>query len=915
MNRFKMARKKYITSHSNYVLKKQHSITNDGTIYERDYMTLTPLNTVAPNQIQIYGEGNFKLSVGDGVNRRIKHNYGEWEVFSPSSNSNEISRESKIVLNPNYSSLLDFAYYGSCVSLIETTIINIIKNYPGELYFSDRQLLFIDGNGNNIKLGGDNMYIIENPFLIDILDDSIENADNIKSFLSCIDKYNVITNANDFLTIIDYEKAINEINTCLQNNDKVGEVKLTLSDDSEIVLYVYFYEGEYYTMYDDINYKKNHIRLKEVEIDKIFKNFSDFEKILLNRESKPLYKAILDTPRETPNGIVISKKSYILPTNGGWNIDVTSTKYSTYLNDLLSIATFYDEYYTDNIWRMLTHTSIKNMDNSFVSLKNDENIDDFILGGGRVEKILKVYGRQYDDIKRYIQNIKVSNNITYDRKNNIPDYFLTDKLNMSGWEVTNVAPIEDTTIRTDVLFPNSENKEYNCIDANINFLRHLNLNSKYISSLKGTKLGIETILKLFGLTINDFEINEYVAIADNKSTIIEPDVVKLYNKYKKMYNDENTNLSVEDELQGLPVKEVIYEKNGDINRYLIPWFDKNLYYDGEMYFQMNGGWGKTTEKKIKNKKLTNVEILKDTIIYDETVKYLHFVDNVEDLTKLNIRNISTGDVYYVYNLSNIETLYKDSNNTIPNDGYSNYFILKNIDYSYILGKVDEKEGWINISTQSLEEGNSADAKKIIYLESIIEDNKGNAPHIGYGNYDDGKEYLDYFRQLFKYSIENDEFIEDSEAYSCDTGDLVSDIIDAGFIIGDNCIDNIKCWYFSNTNNSNVIQKLIYNINNDTYVAINDDIIDIEPNENGKWDKNIYTTFIEPVNFENIFNSDDEDSLEKYDEAAANSIINIKNMSIIIKNKDENFIDYFNDKIMPYLKQMIPSSTIWEVKFE
>lgn len=912
-----MARKKYITSHSNYVVKKQHALINDGIIYERDYMTLSPLNTITSNEIQVYGEGNFKLTIGTGGSQQIKHNYGEWEIWDNSNNTGEISRDGKIVLNPNYSSLLDFAYYGSCVSLVETAISNIIKKYPGELYFSEKQIMFINEEGKNTFLGDNNMYVVENPFLINIIDDNIENTNDSKFLLNNIYDY-ILLNKNDVKYIENYNKIVFNVGSCPDNGTKVSQVTLDLSDNSSVTLYTYFYEGNNYILYNDENLKNCHIRLNEEKIENIFKTYDDFENILLNRDSNPLYKCILDTPSETVNGVVSTKKPYIWPTNGGWNLDVSSSRYVTYVNSLLDIASFYDEYYTNNIWRMLTHTSIKNMDNSFVSLKNDENYDDFVIGGGRIEKILKVYGRQYDDIKRYIENIKVTNNITYDRKNNIPDYFLTDSLELSGWDINNIMPTQKIEKLSDILYPNTENKKYNSLDANIEFLRRLKMSSKYLLSLKGTKLGIETILKLFGLTSDEFEINEYVAVANN---IYKPsaDTVKKYNRYKKTYYDENTiNNIPEDELQGLPVKEVVYERNGEIFNYLIPWFDKKLSYDGNIYFQMNGGWGKTNEKKITNHILTNINKLDGITIYDESAKYLHFVNKLSELTKLNINNLSNDDIYYVYDISEMDTLYyKKTDSASSNNNYSNYFILKNTDYSNILGSIDTKEGWINISKESIFNANTDDAKKVIYLESIIENNKGNAPHIGYGKYDNGEEYLDYFRHLFKYSIENNNFIDDSDAYSCDTGSLEYDIKNAGFEV-DSQIDNIKCWYFTNTNNmvnedKTIIQKINYNITNDRYTI--DNSINKHIPIGSDFPNKLYSSNISPINLENIFQSDGEGILPSYDEAAANSIINIKNMDIIVKNNSEEFIDYFNEKILPYVKQMIPSTTIWNIKFE
>jgi p-aminobenzoyl-glutamate transporter AbgT len=55
-----------------------------------------------------------------------------------------------------------------------------------------------------------------------------------------------------------------------------------------------------------------------------------------------------------------------------------------------------------------------------------------------------------------------------------------------------------------------------------------------------------------------------------------------------------------------------------------------------------------------------------------------------------------------------------------------------------------------------------------------------------------------------------------------------------------------------------------------------------------------------------------------DEAAANSIINVKNLKILFANKYNNFEDfkkYLYGVILPYITQLIPSTTILNVEFE
>jgi hypothetical protein len=55
-----------------------------------------------------------------------------------------------------------------------------------------------------------------------------------------------------------------------------------------------------------------------------------------------------------------------------------------------------------------------------------------------------------------------------------------------------------------------------------------------------------------------------------------------------------------------------------------------------------------------------------------------------------------------------------------------------------------------------------------------------------------------------------------------------------------------------------------------------------------------------------------------DESAANSIINVKNLKITFANKYtdfEGFRKYLYGVILPYITQLIPSTTILNVEFE
>ena len=254
-------------------------------------------------------------------------------------------------------------------------------------------------------------------------------------------------------------------------------------------------------------------------------------------------------------------KKFVFPTSeGDYNLDVTSEDYYNYVDSLSKYALFYDETYCDNLYRHMTHESIKNFDWTDVLNRGEETKDDYIENGEKVAKLLQICGREFDEIKYYIDGIKNVNTITYNDANNIPDYFLTDTLDIEGWDVINIFPhkivrnkiIEDLSLTispygnriygtcgatithpdgyfsgyweedncvqskntegTNEYYKNDKkgflrekiqqyisNKKYTMQDVNNKFMKYLKLNSRQIFQKKGTSDGIESILSLFGL--------------------------------------------------------------------------------------------------------------------------------------------------------------------------------------------------------------------------------------------------------------------------------------------------------------------------------------------------------------------------------------------------------------------------------
>lgn len=186
---------------------------------------------------------------------------------------------------------------------------------------------------------------------------------------------------------------------------------------------------------------KYRLRPKAEFMDEFINNLDSFEKILMNRETTPKYTATFNVIRENEFGYFTDLERFTFPTTyGGYNIGSTGPAYDDYVGNLADIAEFYDERFCDNIYRSMTHESIKNFDWTYLRHRTDEDEEDVKQSGDKVAKIIRLFGRQFDEILAYVDNIKNYNAITYDNINNLPDYFFTDALDGDGWDVKQIIP-------------------------------------------------------------------------------------------------------------------------------------------------------------------------------------------------------------------------------------------------------------------------------------------------------------------------------------------------------------------------------------------------------------------------------------------------------------------------------------------
>ena len=887
----------YKTKADYTILRKRHQNASNGDIFENDYMTISPMDTIfSEDQDIISSDSNFKFSYRINNNLQKKHAKSGW-IKTPEGSEEwtiddaisggTISDESKVRIKPNYNSLKDFAYYGSAVELVRGSLNDIIQNFPAELYFSEKTLKSELEKVNDNVTVPDTWKLISNDFGINAHVDNI-NASNVYNplrYLSLsIDRYNLIK--GDIITPLTGITITTSNATC---DDDLNGKTIATAVTSGVTIYTYLMGGKTYLYYTDSFNEGLRIRPNDDVVDEYFATIDEFEYALLNRDSKPLYMSNFDTPYETDKGNFYKKETYIWPSKYNWNPDIESIGYENYVERLISLAEFHDEHDSNNIWRSMTHEAIKNLDWTFVRENGDDIEDLSKIDSSKIEIFLQLYGRQFDGLKRYIDTIKYSNQVSYNEKNNLPDYCLTDSVGNSGWDVKPLIATGKSEFCSDILY-NNMSKGYSEVEANNNFMRNLKLNSRYILSNKGTREGIAALLGLLGIYKDEYEINEHVAIAKGRSDaqekychfvsgltdMIYPNAEDI--EFVNMKKDSLLDDYAGNVYEGIGVKEVTANTEGQYygKTYVVPWYVNGKKYDNGMYFQCDGGWGKIKSNFYPlsiNVDCTPITAFTPTQIdiYEETQNYLKFASDLNEMLDFTNSVVKEGMIVYVTDIENA------ANYGFTGNDLSHYFVLENKD------KSTTANGWHAVMQTELDNASTEYAERIIYLESIRESTEGNNSHTGEGHYDDGKSYVNRLNSIFGGAIENNGLTRFTQA------DIEKAISKYTFNIETGYKDNKKCWYFGKGNGEWLGPEDESEGPDRDGMKYRDDVVNPEEGP-------------------------------KSDEPAANSIVNLKNIDIIfyypfdeegktILPLKTDFEKYLLNVVMPYLEQVIPSTTI------
>lgn len=408
---------------------------------------------------------------------------------------NSIAKELNVVPNYDISQVFNFSLYGSLSKRFLISVTKIINYFPASIdvsiYNSDLSTGFtvtnIVDDFTDVTFDID-VRKIKNPFGIDF---SKNSAINLSSREVGVSEYRDLTTYyKDYVLDID---GVQYPILILNPTDSLvsGVLNITVSGNPF---------GE------EVNVAKSFvIRPSDFLYNLIIKSkLDEIEQFILNTLSNPKYTITLQVPREKENGdFIIVDTNLTWPLDGSWNIDIETESFDNYLNSLQEIAEYFDGVKTNLISRFFVADSLKEFDT------NDR----------RVESLLQIYGRSFDEVKKFIDSLGYMNSVNYIPKNDIPSQLVFNLSKTLGWD-DNFDFLYDKSLLDSVFGDNSESnysaysRSQTPLELNYVFYRNLVINSFYLFKSKGTRRPIDFLIRLFGIPDAMIQFNEHIYLVD-----------------------------------------------------------------------------------------------------------------------------------------------------------------------------------------------------------------------------------------------------------------------------------------------------------------------------------------------------------------------------------------------------------------
>ena len=405
------------------------------------------------------------------------------------------------VLNLNKSNLNTYVKFGSTYEFLRIAVQEIILGYPGSL-FANSNL----SRGGNITISNFTYNPLDNTAIFEIPSQYIENPFSLVFNMgnTSVPDNMAIKNLN-----LSYDKYVVWSKYAPSNSYPV----IGFTGDTDGIPYVVvktfgnpfaFNSGVTATGngYFDFHVKPNNIIFEEYRA-----LLTNYEQYIVSQRvtgSTSGFKFMLNEPTLLDDGnITYSNATMFWPTTDDYNINITGSQYQNFLNSLLTIGGKYDSIKTDLIARFLTPVSLKTYD---------------ITEEHKMTKLLRVYGWEFDQLKKFIDSLVNINTVTYNKVNNIPDQLVSNLARTFGWNYFTLVN-EAELVNSFLTFNETERSldvDLLPAEVNIELWRRILMNTNYFWKSKGTREAIKAMFLLIGIPEPFINITEYVYTVNGK---------------------------------------------------------------------------------------------------------------------------------------------------------------------------------------------------------------------------------------------------------------------------------------------------------------------------------------------------------------------------------------------------------------
>lgn len=409
------------------------------------------------------------------------------------------------VLNLDNSNLNTFVKFGSAYEMLRNCVQNIIVAFPGSLFVNSQKVV-----GGNITffnfqydpLINESILYVPSPYIDNVFglafnmgNSGSPNNDTLKNLNLSYDKY-IVWSA--------YAPNTNNCNIIGFTGDTSAQPYLVIkTQGNPFPFLTNTSQGNF-----DFHIKPNNAIFEEYR-----ENLTDYEKYMISeRDDINGFKFTLREPILLDDGnIEFSNTTMLWNTTDGYSIDINTPQYSRFLDSLLNIGTKYDTIKTDLIARFLSPSSLKVYD---------------LTDEGKMTKLLRIYGREFDQLKEFIDSLVYINRVSYDKKNNIPDQLISNLAKTFGWDYFSLLNEEELMGKFLSIDDAERNLNQDLLPAevNIELWRRILINTNYFWKSKGTRDSIRAMFLLIGIPEPFIDITEHVYTVNGK---IDPRQVKL----------------------------------------------------------------------------------------------------------------------------------------------------------------------------------------------------------------------------------------------------------------------------------------------------------------------------------------------------------------------------------------------------